>query len=87
MGRKSKEEGIVCMYQVFQGGEVFNNPPASTGDFRDVGSMIKSGRSPGGGDRNPLQYSCQDDSMDRGAWQATVCRVAKKLDNLAVKQQ
>ena len=57
----------------------------SAGDFRDMGSVIKSGRSPGGGNSNPLQCSCQDNSMDRGNWQAPVCKVAKKLDNLATK--
>ena len=42
------------------------NPPANAGD---VGSIPWSGRSPGGGNGNPLQYSCWDNSMDRGAWQ------------------
>ena len=43
----------------------------------DVGSIPESGSSPGGGHCNPLQYSCLENSMDRGAWQATVHRVAK----------
>ena len=38
------------------------------------------GRAPGEGNGNPLQYSCLENSMDRGAWRATVCRAAKELD-------
>ena len=53
------------------------NPPASAGDRRDTGSIPGSGRSPGGGHGNPLQYSCLENPMDRGAWQATVHGVAK----------
>ena len=56
------------------------NPPANTGDVRDTGSVPGSGRSPGGGPGNPLQYSCLENSMDRGAWQAIVHGVTKKLD-------
>ena len=41
------------------------NPPTTAGD---VGSIPGSGRYPGGGDGNPLQYSCLENSMDRGAW-------------------
>ena len=41
------------------------------------GLITGSGRSPGGGDGNPLQYSCLENSMDRGAWQATVLRVTE----------
>ena len=43
----------------------------------DPGSIPGSGRSPGEGNGNPLQYSCLENPMDRGAWQATVCGVAK----------
>ena len=53
------------------------NLPANAGD---VGSISGSGRAPGGGNDNPLQYSCLENRMDRGAWQATVHRVAKELD-------
>jgi len=42
----------------------------NAGDARDAGSIPKLGRSPGGGNGNPVQYSCQENSMDRGAWQA-----------------
>ena len=50
---------------------------ASAGDARDVGSVPGSGRSPGGGPGNPLQCSCLENPMDRGAWWATVHGVAK----------
>ena len=43
------------------------NPPASVGDAREAGSIPGSGRSPGGGNDNPLQCSCQKNPMDRGA--------------------
>ena len=56
---------------------VVKNPPANAGDVRDVGSIPGSGRSPGKGHGNLLQYSCLESPMDRGAWQATVYRVAK----------
>ena len=48
------------------------NPPANAGDTRDVGSIPGLGRSPGEGHGNPLQYSCLENPMDRGPWQATV---------------
>ena len=47
------------------------NPPANAGDVRDVGLIPGSGGSPGGGHDNPLQYSCLENSMARGACQAT----------------
>ena len=51
--------------------------PANAGDLRDEGLIPGLGRSPGGGNGNPLQYSCQENPMDRGAWWATVHVVAK----------
>ena len=51
--------------------------PAKAGDARVSGSIPRSGRFPGGGNGNPLQYSCLEDSVDRGAWRATVSGVAK----------
>ena len=55
------------------------NPPANAGDIRDMGSIPWLERSPGGGLRNPLQYSCLENPTDRGAWRATYspwdCRV------------
>ena len=58
------------------------NPPANAGDVRDSGSIPGSGRSPGGGNGNPLQYSCLENPMNRGAWQATVQRIAKSQTQL-----
>ena len=53
------------------------NLPANEGDIRDMDLIPGSGRSPGGGHGNPLQYSCLENSMDRGPWQVTVHRVAE----------
>ena len=53
------------------------NQPANIGD---TGSISGSGRSPGEGNGNPLQYSCLENPMDRGAWWAAVHRVTKKSD-------
>ena len=53
------------------------NLPANTGDVRDTGSIPGSERSPGEGNGNPLQYSCRENLMDRGASWATVRGVAK----------
>ena len=58
---------------------VVQNPPANAGDTRDTGSAPGSGRCPGEGNANPLQYSCLENSMDRRGWQATVHAVMKKL--------
>jgi len=56
---------------------VVKKPPANAGDIRDAGSIPGSGRSPGGGHGNPLQYSCLENPMDRGTWWAAVHKVAK----------
>ena len=56
---------------------IVKNSPANAGDIRDIGSIPWSGRSPGGEHGIPLQYSCLDNPMDRGAWQAIVHGVAK----------
>ena len=53
------------------------NTPASSGDIRDCGLNPGSGRSPGGRHGNPLQYSCLENPMDRGGWQATDHRVSE----------
>ena len=58
------------------------NPPANA-DARDAGLIPGSGRSPGGGNGNSLQYSCLENSMDRGDWQAIVHRVAKSWTRLS----
>ena len=59
------------------------NPPANAGDTRDVGSIPGSGRFPGEGNGNPLQYSCLGNPMDRGAWQATVHGISKSWTRLS----
>ena len=56
---------------------VVKNPPANARDVRDMDSIPGWRRSPGGGHDNPLQYSCLENPMDRGAWWATAHRVAK----------
>ena len=58
------------------------NPPANVGDIRDGSLIPGSGRSAGGGHGNPLQYSCLENPMDRGAWQATAHGVAKNQTQL-----
>ena len=61
---------------------VVKTPPANAGDLRDAGSILVSGRSSGGGHDHPLQYSCLENLMDRGAWWATVHRVAESWTQL-----
>ena len=56
---------------------VIKNLPANAGDIRDKGSIPGSGRSSGGGHGHPLQYSCQENLIDRGAWWAIVHRVTE----------
>ena len=62
-------------YKGFPGGSVVKNQPANAGDTRDWGLI--PGRSPGGRHGNPLQCSCLENHMDRGAWWATVHEVAR----------
>ena len=52
----------------FPGGLAKKNPTANVGDARDLGSIPGSGRSPGGGNGNPFQYSCLKNSTERGSW-------------------
>ena len=61
---------------------VVENPPASIRDVKDEGSIPGSGRSPGGGNGNPLQYSCLENPMDRETWRAIVHRVAQSWTQL-----
>ena len=63
-------------------GLVAKNLPANAEDIRDTGSIPGSGRSPGGGHGNPLQYSCLKNLMDSGAWWATVYGAAKNRTRL-----
>ena len=73
---------VICLLTWgFPGGMVAKNPPVNTGNATAVGSVPGSGRSPGeGSSRILLQYSCQGNPMERGAWWATVHRVAKESD-------
>ena len=66
-----------CKYVAFSGGAAVNNSPANAGDARDVGSIPGSRRFPGEKNGNLLQYSCLENSMERGPWQAIVLKVAK----------
>ena len=63
---------IQCNPWASQVALVVKNLDTNTGDIRDTGVIPGSGRSPGEGHGNPLQYSCLESPMDRGAWQATV---------------
>ena len=56
------------------------NLPADAGDKKDLVSILVVGRSPGGGNGNPLQYSFLENSVDRGAWWATAYQVTKESD-------
>jgi len=61
----------------FLGGVVVNNPSANPEDTRDPDLIPELGRSPGVGNRNPLQFSCLENAMDRGTWWATVHGIGK----------
>ena len=63
--------------------QLVKNLPANVGDTGDVGSISGLGRSPGEGNGNPLQYSCLENSMNRGAWWARVHAVMKNLTQLS----
>ena len=68
---------IISLYtysQGFPGSSMVKNPPANAGD---AGSIPGLGRSPGGGNDNPLQYYCLENPMDRGGWWVTVHGIAK----------
>ena len=62
---------------------VVKNLSANAGHIRDAGSIPGPGRSSGGGHGNPLKYSCLENYMDRGAWQAIVHGVAKSWIHLS----
>ena len=67
----------------FPDGSAVKNLPATAGSAKDLGSIPGSGRSPGGVNGNPLQYSCLKNPMDRRARQAIVHRVAKSQTRLS----
>ena len=68
---------IYIIYGASQCGSAVNNLPTN---IEDMSSIFGSGRSPGEGNGNPLQYSCLENPMDRGAWWTSVHEVAKELD-------
>ena len=72
----------VMTFQGFLGSSAVKNLPPIAGDARDSGLIPRSRRSLGGGHGNPLQYSCLENHMDKGAWWATVRRVAKNWTRL-----
>ena len=63
------------------------NPPSNAGGIGDSGSISGSGRSPGEGNSNPLQYSCLENPIDREAWQVTVHWVAKSWTRLSTSME
>ena len=81
-----------CIYlrkhRGFPGGSAVKNPLQSRRLAGDMASIPGPGRSPGGGNGNPLQYSCMENPKDRGAWQDTVHGVTKESDmTQGLKQQ
>ena len=68
---------MLWLFLGFPGGSVAKNPPANAGDSGLIPGLEKS---PGEGNGNPLLYSCLENPMDRGAWQATVHQGPKELD-------
>ena len=82
----SNDTSIICKWlwsnRASQVVAVVKNPPANAGDVREVGSVRRSGRSPGEGNGSPLQYSCLENPMDRGAWRATAHGITKSQTQL-----
>ena len=67
----------------FPGGSTVKNLPANAEATGDVGSIAGSGKSPGGGNGNPLQYCCPENPVDRGAWRTTVHSITKSRIQLS----
>ena len=82
VGLPSCHEGVLSFVGTSQVALVVKNLPANAREVRDMDLIPASGRCPGGGHGNPLQYSCLENSMDRGAWQATVHAVSKSRTQL-----
>ena len=82
---KDREASVSAVLGVTRDSQValvVRHPLANAGGVGDLGLISGLGRSPGGGHGNPLQYSCLENPMDRGAWQATIHSVAKGLTQL-----
>ena len=73
----SQISGCLTLIRGFPDNSMAKNPPANTGDARDMGSIPGLGRSPGEENGNPLQHCCLGDTMDRRAWWATVPGVTR----------
>ena len=73
---------LLTCFRASQVALVVKNPPANAGDLRNAGSIPGSGRFPGKGHGNPLQYSCLENPMDRGAWWVTVLGVTQSRTRL-----
>ena len=73
---------LLCKLKVFEGFSGGSGGTESACNSGDPGSIPGSGRSPGGGNGNPLQYSCLENSIDRQAWRATVHGVTKSRTRL-----
>ena len=87
MGKSDTKEAVLLESTYTKSGAsqvvlVVKNLPANAGDTGDMGLIPGSGRSSGGGQGNPLQYSCLENPTDRGAWQTMVHRVAKSWTQL-----
>ena len=70
-------KGEIHVKGCFPDGSVGKESASNAEDAGDTGSILKSGRSPGGGNGNPLQYSCLKNLIDRGIWRATAHEVTK----------
>ena len=82
---KDREASVSAVLGVTRDSQValvVRHPLANAGGVGDLGLISGLGRSPGGGHGNPFQYSCLENPMDRGAWQATIHSVAKDLTQL-----
>ena len=78
---KDREASVSAVHGVTRASQVVlvvRHPLANVRDVGDVGLISGLGRSPGGGHGNPLQYSCLENPMDRGAWRAAVHGVTKR---------
>ena len=88
MGKSDTKEAVLLESTYTKSGAsqvvlVVKNLPANAGDTGDMGLIPGSGRSSGGGQGNPLQYSCLENPTDRAAWRATVHRVMKSWTRLS----
>ena len=75
--KRKWEQCKISINKASQVALIVKDPPANTREVRDTGSILGSGRFPGEGHGNPLQYSCLENPLDRGACQATVHSVTK----------